>query len=210
MNKQQLLYILSLFLIIGLITIACEGPEGPMGPQGPQGQQGSQGEQGPQGGQGPPGEQGPMGNANVTLYIFDGHNFSENFLAIRRIELESEKDLNESAWLYYQRYSTLNPNFPFTYYHVPGRGFGGSSEYRANHVWRAIELDAQFEIRRASGSGETYDQILIFRIESSEVIDKTGDAGKIAGSVKSGQSIIPPDLDVTDYYAVVEYFGIEL
>jgi hypothetical protein len=94
--------------------------------------------------------------------------------------------------------------------YIPGRGFAGSSEYRANHAWRAVAMDVQFEIRRASGVGEAYDQILIFQIESSEVINNTNETGKIAGTARPGQFLVPPDLDVSDYFAVLEYFGIDL
>lgn len=210
MNKKKPSVVITVLAFL-LAGIACEGPAGPQGPQGPQGERGSagiQGEQGPQGPQGDTGAQGTPGadgNANVTLYIFDGNNFSTTTNAIRRINLENETELIESAWLVYLRYPQPASNeFPFIYYHVPGLGFAGNSEYRVNHSWRAISLDAQFEVRRASGPGENYDQIRIIRIESSETVEGTDVAGKLAGF-----SQIPGDLNVNNYNEVVRYFNLE-
>ncbi len=206
MNKKNRSVVITV-LAIFLAGIACEGPAGPEGPQGLQGEQGltgPQGEQGPQGDAGPQGTPGADGNANVTLYIFDGNNFNTTTNAIRRIMLDNEAELIDSAWLVYLRYpQPANTEFPFIYYHVPGFGFAGSSEYRVNHTWREISLDAQFEIRRASGSGENYDQIRIIRIESSETVEENSVAGKLAW-----HSHIPPGLNVDDYDEVVHYFNL--
>jgi hypothetical protein len=211
---------LAVLFAVAVAGIACEGPTGPAGPAGPegatgpagppgpQGPQGTQGPQGPEGPQGPQGPQGVTGNANVTMYIFAGHDFAVQSLAIRRLELADESELDGSAWLYYLRYPQPGgTQFPYLFYHVPGRGFGGSSEYRANHVWRAVALDAQFEIRRASGTGETYDQIRIVRIAASEVVDMEGMQG--LGDPAAGRLHIPDDLDLSDYEAVVRHYGLE-
>ena len=141
----------------------------------------------------------------MTHYIFNGHDFTTNNIAIRRILLDTEEVMINSAWLVYLKYSQPgNTEFPFIFYHVPGRGFGGGSEYRVNHAWRAISLDVQFDIRRQSGPGENYDSIHIIQIESSETVEGTDLAGKVTGN-----SILPVDLNVTDYFAVLEFFGLD-
>ena len=204
MNKKNISVVITV-LAIFLAGIACEGPEGPQGEQGPTGLQGEQGQQGPQGDTGPQGIPGADGNANVTLYIFDGNNFTTTTNAIRHINLENETELIDNAWLVYLRYpQPANNEFPFLYYHVPGLGFGGNSEYRVNHTWRAISLGAQFEIRRASGAGENYDQIRIIRIESSETVEGADVAGKLAMN-----SQIPNGINVYDYYEVVRYLNLD-
>src|SRR5690606_26213043 len=103
MNYVKYLWVV--ILSAGLISCGKDGPEGPIGPRGERGEQGVQGEkgeqgdqgargaqgqlgergpqgaQGPQGArgaQGPQGERGPMGNANVLLYEFGSHTFTNS------------------------------------------------------------------------------------------------------------------------------------
>jgi hypothetical protein len=63
MNRYKI-YTLALMVFMGL-SLACEGPEGPIGAIGPAGPQGAAGNQGPAGTQGPTGTQGQMGADNV-------------------------------------------------------------------------------------------------------------------------------------------------
>ncbi len=50
---------------------------------------------------GPSGGPGPGTSTHVTLYVFDGNDVSTTTLAIRRIELDSQEALVDSAWLAY-------------------------------------------------------------------------------------------------------------
>lgn len=152
------------------------------------------------GGPGP----GQGASTTATVYVFSGHDFATTQIATRRILLESEEELVNSAWLAYLEYAQpANNEFPIIHYYVPGHGFAGNSEYRVNHAWRAISLDAQFELRRASGPGETYSAIRIVRIESRDVIEGTD----VAALRRQGPRL-PLDLDVTNYAAVAEYYGL--
>lgn len=192
MNKQHQ-YILSFFLIIGFITIACEGPEGPMGPQG---QQGPQGEQGPQG---TPGEDG---TANATVHIFDVHDFSSSLATDLCLgENISHPEMIESSWNVYL--GRDNGDFDLIYWHIPGLGNFGASEYDAVTAYDfpgTICLSEQplIEIRRRSGPGEEYDEIRIVQIVASNVIDHRG---------KQEVARSPEIPDVSNYYALVDYFG---
>jgi len=65
--RANKLILLSSILFGFILLFGCEESEGPTGPANPEG---------PQGEQGPEGPQGLAGNANVTVHIFDGHDFS--------------------------------------------------------------------------------------------------------------------------------------
>ncbi len=187
--KTYCLRVFTVFLMSIALVLAsgCEGPEGPQGEQGPQGPQGPQGEQGPQ---------GPPGNANVTRYIFGPHNFTTNNIAVLLFEAIDEVEAEESAFLVY-----LVNQFDdgIDAHHVPGFGAGGASEYRVFHqTW--VDDPEEVDVVLASGPGESYDNIYVFHIGSNSTEDTTA---------KRVGSLIPDDLDLSDYQAVIDYFGFE-
>ncbi|NGP89187.1 hypothetical protein [Fodinibius halophilus] len=125
---------------------------------------------------------GADGNANVTRYIFPGHDFSADDYASASIS--GVTDPEESAWVVYLQVGSYT-------YHMPGWGLNGSSEYRVFHRGSSFTLNLQ------TGSGEAYDHIEILRIESSSTDDQTTQI----------KSIIPEQLDISDYKAVADYYG---
>ena len=147
---------------------------------------------GPEGSQGSPGKDG---NANVDLYIFDGHNFNANSFLRLHVDDVSEIEMKESAWLIY-----LVINYIF--YQMPGPGWNAFSTYRSFVFWsNALQL-VVLDIIRADGNGEGYDEIRVIRIAASDV--------KARGtSPAPAQSLIPDHLDTSDYHAVVEYYGLD-
>lgn len=173
------------FFAICLAAGACEGPEGPQGEQGPQGPEGPRGEQGPEG---PAGEDG---NANVTLYVFDGYDFTGEDFTARFVNLNSQEEMRESAWLYYL---VLFPNE--IYYAIPGFGsFGG--EYLVGRQWTGSS--SRHVINCVDGGCGEYGEIHIIRIAGTNVVDNRS---------KNVDSLIPQDLDISDYNAVLEHYGI--
>lgn len=139
---------------------------------------------------------GVDGNANATLYLFPGYDFggSSNFTN-RCIELNSEQELRECAWIYYLVSGTTNP----LYYSVPGFGaFGG--EYLVGRQWGSLcgSSASRHVITCVDGTCGEYDEIHILRIEASNVIDNRS---KRAGVV------IPDDLDLSDYREMMGYYG---
>jgi hypothetical protein len=146
-----------------VFTTACEGDTGPTGPQGPQGAEGPQG---------PSGEDG---NANVTLHIFAGHDFSLNsFIDLCLGDGISAQETTESSWDAYLGLDS--PTFGFIYFHVPGGGVGGDSEYLAVTTYDAGALNcpspqALTEILLIGGPGEAYDEIRIVQAAANEVVD---------------------------------------
>lgn len=199
---------------LAVATAACDGPVGPSGPIGPQGPagedgangqdgaDGQDGENGADGQQGPAGPQGPAGedgNANVTLYITVGHNFAASSSAQRLI---NGVDTGvENTWLVYLVEGGWK-------YLIPGFGPSGASEYRAQHDVASGFGTLDVRINRASGPGESFDNIYIFRIETSTVVEcpPTGICSGVFRTRSEGG--VPSDLDVSDYDAVVEYYGI--
>lgn len=158
-------------------TTACEGDTGPAGPEGPQGAEGPQG---------PSGE-----DTNVTLHIFDGHDFSVNFFVDLCMGAGiGEQETRESSWDAYLGLDS--PDFGLIFFHVPGAGIGGDSEYLAVTTYDAQAVNCPFpqsvtEIFLFDGPGEAYDEIRIVQVAANEVVDNR--------SVWT---------DATDYHAVVD------
>jgi len=144
-------------------TTACEGDAGPTGPQGPQGEEGPEG---------PPGEDG---NSNVTLHIFGGHDFSVNpFIDLCMGEGISAQETTESSWDAYLGLDS--PDFGFIYFHMPGGGIGGESQYLSVTTYDAGALNCPSpqsltEILLIDGPGEAYDEIRIVQAVANEVVD---------------------------------------
>ncbi|MCW9708493.1 collagen-like triple helix repeat-containing protein [Fodinibius salsisoli] len=172
-------FLLSLMLVSGIGLAGCEGP---IGPQGPQGESGEQGEQGPEG------PQGEDGNANVTLYIYDGHDFSSSSLARREVTGVTETEMNESEWNVY----LVHPSG--WYYHLSGYGVSDSTMYFASHRW--VDNDpgfVDFWVEAAEGPGEEYTEIRIIRTAVNNINDERS---KIYG------------LDFSNYKEVAEFYGL--
>lgn len=176
-------YLLLIFmLVLGLGLMGCEGPTGP---EGPRGEAGQQGEQGPKGDQGP---QGPEGNANVTLYIFDGHDFSSSTIARREVSDVTETQMSESDWHVYLVHSSG------WIYHMSGYGISDDTMYFTAHRW--VDGDPgyiDFWIEAADGPGEEYAEIRIVRTAANNVNDERS---KAVG------------LDYSNYEEVVNYYGL--
>lgn len=184
-------------------TAACDGPVGPEGPEGPPGQDGAQGPQGPEGPQGPAGEDG---NANATLYIFDGHDFGSSVSTSRCVPATLQ-ETNGSSW---QHYLFNEVSSGVRWYAVPGVGptqGGVGSEYRVSYDWTTnapCANEGRHYFRRQSGNGEEFDQIRIIQIEATNSEDCTGGGCLRAATAPE----LPADLDISDYDAVMAYYGL--
>ncbi|MCW9713436.1 collagen-like protein [Aliifodinibius salicampi] len=129
---------------------------------------------------------GADGNANVTRYIFPAHDFSFDSSFNESINIDGD-DVNESVWLAYM-VSTNGWKYQIT----NGEAYG--SVYKFYHATSS----AIMVIDLKEGTGEVYDPIEIVRIESSETVDYRK---------QKGDSIIPDDLDTSDYEAVADYYN---
>ncbi len=147
---------------------------------------------------------GADGNANVTRYIFSGHDFATS----SEVTLDLLEHVDEPyghAWKvylvdqYYDSFTFENFNY---YYHVPGWGANEDSQYNVSHTVKSYLSTPQtleFTISLVDGTGENYDNIYIVHIEESDMENLTKQKGK--------RSIIPDHLDVSDYNEVAEYYG---
>lgn len=199
--------------VLVFATAACDGPVGPQGdpgPQGPAGEDGSQGPQGPAGDdgadgqdgqdgqQGPQGPAGEDGNANVTQYTFAGHDFSSTNEAILDFTGITTEEMNQSAWLVYLIRASGNV------YPIPGWGLSGNTEYRIYRFHLASNNGtARTVVVRHDGPGEEYAEIIVIRIVANNTEDCPGGCLRA-----SPESLIPSDLDVWDYHAVLDYYGL--
>ncbi|WP_020402148.1 hypothetical protein [Gracilimonas tropica] len=132
---------------------------------------------------------GADGNANVTRYIFPGHDFtvdSDHSISI------TVDNADESAWVVYLMKTDANDID--IYYHMPGWGYGGNTQYSVFHYF-----NLNLRIRAEDGPGEEYDQIKVVRIESSSTNDHT--------KQQSEKDLIPETLDLTNYKEVADYYG---
>ena len=188
MNTKRIIFILIAVLSLAIVFTGCEGPMGPRGPAG-------------ESIQGLPGEDGQDGNADVDLYIFDGHDF-ENYSGTDRFIDDVTKEVaEESAWLVYL--IRFNNDGDRLYYKIPGQGANGWSEYRTFHSWNSLFDSYRFLISLHAGDGEGYPEIRIIRIGINETIDLRTSSQTISANG------LPANLDTSDYHAVVKYYGLE-
>lgn len=140
---------------------------------------------------------GADGNANVTRYIFPGHDFEEDGSVALEIDNVTEQQFLNSVWHVYLTYTNATNS---TRYFIPG--YGGTATntwYRVFEEHSNLIDTAKFNILPEDGSGDDIPQIDIIRIESSETVDMI--------KQKSGDSIIPDHLDISNYDEVAEYYG---
>ena len=225
-------------IIAGLTLTSCSkdgdiGPIGPIGPQGEQGVQGSQGEQGPAGQDGealgipgPQGEQGPAGidgvdgvdgtngtdgsdgtdgadgNANVNTYVFDLSSKSGASIPNNLPELTQDVIDNDLIIGYLQN------GVSGTYYPVPAsvwpNGTGGfydvATDIAVGKYWvHFYQVGTQTLM---SVLGVELGKLKIVIAESTST--NTGKTGK--ESIR--EELKTAGVDMNDYYAVMDYFGL--
>ena len=147
--------------------------------------------------QGPPGEDGEDGedgNANVKLFVVNGHDFAATISAQRLIHGISNGV--SSVWIVY----LVKDGWRFP---ISGYGSDGHSLYRVQIGLDSGTVDVR--IRRVEGPGEEYDNIHIIQIEAETIAAKHSSNSNVA---HLQNTVIPPDLDISDYYAVLEYYGL--
>ena len=177
-----------------------EGAQGEMGPVGPRGERGEPGQRGergdrgeigpvgPRGPQGPKGEQGAPGNANVTVYTFDGQDFASG--SIQHIEISmSIDDFNKKLFYTYMRRGNV-------WYILPNYGNAGQTYYRTYHQYIPNRSAVQITIARVNttGPGELYEEVKVVAIETTpETLVPT---------------VIQPTVDIRDFTQVMGELGI--
>lgn len=135
---------------------------------------------------------GADGNANVTRYI-TREQISALALKFLILNADSETESVENVWLVYLVYEGSGL---WHYYSLPGYGINNNTLYTRFHYWTDAYNYTYMHISTVDGPGEEYDSIEIIRIEAGSTDDRTKSTGD--------QSIVPEDLDVSDYDAVAD------
>ena len=137
---------------------------------------------------------GADGNANVTRYIFQGHDFGNNSSLTLTIFGITNAEFKESAWLIYLANDRGLINSTFRYYPIPGEAIITSYSVSFGNI---NNINTAFFIE-ASGSGTNYERIEIVRIEATNIDDRRK---------QNSGGILPSGLDTSDYDAVAEHYG---
>jgi len=143
---------------------------------------------------------GADGNANVTRYIFPGYDYTNNWDHVINVtNIETVQDYEQSAWLVYLVKQDPNLNTP-NYWSIPGYGLDADVYYTVKRYYLENTRIAGFRIdkKNTSNTGHSYDRIEVVRIEASNTVDYRK---------SKSDSIIPDDLDITNYQEVANYYG---
>lgn len=143
--------------------------------------------------------QGADGNANVTRYIFPGHDFSSSGSSSVTVKfsVENEAEFNQSADLVYLKDYTGNKIL------VPGSDASGSYD-QVYFSFNSSTTMEEIEINETSGGGYDYTSgpgggaTEVIHIRSSSTIDMTK---------RAPGAIIPEGLNTDNYQEVADYYG---
>jgi len=141
---------------------------------------------------------GADGNANVTRYIFPGHDYSsDNYNPLSIYDIDSKQKMEQSAWLGYLVYD--NPTLGDDYYQFPGYGYQEITYYYSHYAYYPGQTHmVYYTYCDNTAPGEKYKRIEIVRIRAANTVDNR--------KIKPN-TIIPDDLDISDYSAVANYYG---
>jgi hypothetical protein len=141
---------------------------------------------------------GADGNANVTRYIFPGHDFSSSSSLSPRIGGITNNEFRESAWLVYLSNDLNVSNSTFRYYSVPTNGINMGSSYSVS-FGNVNDQYAFFYFTSSGSPKDEYERIEIVRIEASNTEDQTKRAGDVI--------IKFDELNTANYQEIAEHYG---
>ncbi|NHF61446.1 collagen-like protein [Flavobacteriaceae bacterium TP-CH-4] len=177
-----------------------QGPAGPAGPAGPQGATGDTGPAGPTGPAGADGDDGADGNANVRAFIFDLSSRS-GATVIQNIPALTQDVLDNDLILGYLKAvdREFNP--------IPAPRFLAAGQKDV-----AVDFEVgQYQIFFYEVGSSTLTPVSTGTLDELKVIIAESTS---TSSGKSGRQGILQDMkvngvDVNDYYAVMNYFGLD-
>lgn len=137
---------------------------------------------------------GADGNANVTRYIYPGHDFGSQSSLTLTVPGISNTEFRNSDWSVYLANDRGVTNSTFRYYPIPGDGVYATYSVSFGNI---NDTYAAFFIE-SSGAATEYERLEIIRIEASNIEDQTK---------QKAREIIPSGLDTSDYEEVAEYYG---
>ncbi len=188
--------------LLGIVLSSCEGPEGPVGPAGPQGAQG------PAGPQGPAGNDGQDGNANVSIIRLAsdtinwqaGSYFGRTAnVFIINDNMVSQDIIDHGTVLGYGLLSGVWFPMPFIW----EKSGGSSTQYLTfTYILNEIKLYAYQTSGVLNPSNVREYRFML-------ITDNTVTSGRVAAGVSVMDELKNAGVDVNDYYAVCDYYGIE-
>ncbi len=185
-------FIIVITLSIGII--GCEGPQGPQGPQGPEG---------PAGSQGPQGEEGQQGNANVVSIeipasevnwqVGDYLNRTSNVYSMTTDSVDQDI-IDHGTVLGYLKLDGVWHSMPFSW-----ESDDGSSRQYIKHTYSLNTITLYAYQTSGVLSPNLVDEYRFLLITDNTVTAKT----------KGGVQTDFEDLDTSNYYEVMDYFGLD-
>ena len=172
-----------IFLFVGVLAFTACSPE--------DGKDGQDGEQG---------VQGPTGNANVTLYEFEG---TYNFANTSHFQFTCDSTVEEAENSLWQGFIVLASD-EYLSFSVPGYGTSSSTFYRL--YMDTYYGQADMWIERSTGPGETYSKIRIFRI----LANNTGAVNKTMGDIKLYNGYTEEEVRAMSYEEFVNAFELSV
>ena len=181
---MKFLTMITLTLFIGITTTSCSGDDGDTGPQGIDGTDGQD------------------GNANVQTFIFNNPSWSSNRMEISLTALTTDvldNDVVLGFWLddIDEYWRGTNENY--------FDGYLRDFAYENRFDIKAFNNDSSFD-----ATPPTVLKVKIIIIESNNTTTTTGN-GKSSLTPKQQiyNELANAGVDVNDYYAVMDYYGLE-
>lgn len=202
MEKVNLRGFAVLVVSIACMMVAgCEGPEGPTGPQGAQGPQGEQGEQGPEG------LQGEDGNANVVSIILpdsivaweEGSYLGKTSSVYSFTAEEVDQDIIDHGIVlgYFNLFGDAWYQMPWSW-----ENNAGTSRQYILHTWKLNEIT----LYAYDSSGTINPDVTEWRFM---LITDNTDMAKSTSKDHIINKLESEGVDVSNYYEVMDYYGLE-
>lgn len=199
MNSLKLLNIV--MLCMAIVLVSCTGEDGAQGIPGTNGTNGTNGADGANGSDGVDGTDGLDGNANVIRFDFDLSEFDDNIYTADLSSAIPSEEISNFAFLTYVQ------DGPGVYYIIPGQ-LAGSKYAKVTYSGLNAEVYVTFYSNEddqlvSLGKGE-YVNLTIVAIEAVNT-----PASKISKEESIKAELKTAGVDVNDYQAVADYFGLE-
>lgn len=184
-------------MVLSLFATSCakDGEDGAMGPAGINGVDGTDGTNG---------VDGTNGNANVNTYVFDLSSESGNSIPVDLPELTQEVINNDLIIGYLQ-----NGAGSSTYYPVPAsvwpNGTGGFYDI-------AVDIAiGKYWIHFYEVGTQTFMNVTSVELGKLKIViaESTNTTTSKSGKESIRQSLKSAGVDINDYYAVMDYFGLD-
>jgi len=203
------------FLAYGLLAMALtvtsctkEGPQGPIGPTGVDGTNGTNGADGADGTNGADGTDGANGadgadgNANVNTFIYDVSTESGASIPVTAPVLTQDVLDNDLVLGYLKKGSGTYTPIPTPIYAVSlGDNYDIAVEMQLNTYWMFF-YEVGTENLKSISAGKL-DELKLVVIESNSTTSGKSGKQNILSQMKSD------GVNINDYYAVMDYFGLD-